>query len=308
MITKKILITGGTGFLGYHLAKKCISLGWRVTSLSTKKPLSHKKIKKVKYLICDINKKKKLKEIVNLNYDYVVNFAGYVDHSNKKKTIQSHYNGCKNLALIFLNRKIKKFIQIGSSVEYGNLKSPQFENNEKFNKKMNTYYSQAKLMSTKLLLNLFNKYQFPVNILRLYLTYGPKQDANRVIPVTIKKSLLNKKFNCSSGHQYRDFIYVDDVVSAIIKVLKNQKINGEIFNIGSGKPIKVKKIIEKIKNTIKSGQPIYGKIKLRKDEIPKLYPSILKAKKMLKWKPKININIGLKKTIKYYKLNNDQKN
>ena len=173
---------------------------------------------------------------------------------------------------------------------------------------MNTYYSQAKLMSTKLLLNLFNKYQFPVNILRLYLTYGPKQDANRVIPVTIQKSLLNKKFNCSSGHQYRDFIYVDDVVSAIIKVLKNQKINGEIFNIGSGKPIKIKKIIEKIKDTIKSGQPIYGKIKLRKDEIPKLYPSILKAKKMLKWKPKININIGLKKTIKYYKLNNDQKN
>lgn len=306
-MSKKILITGGTGFLGYHLVKKCVSLGWRVTSLSTRKPIPDKKIEKVNYLICDISKKKKLEKIVNSNYNYVINFAGYVNHSNKTKTIQSHYKGCKNLALIFLNKKIDKFIQIGSSVEYGNLRSPQIEKNEKFKKKMKTYYSQAKLMSTKFLLELFKKYQFPVNILRLYLTYGPKQDANRVIPITIKNSLLNKKFNCSSGHQYRDFIYVDDVVSAIIKVLKNQKINGEIFNIGSGKPIKIKKIIEKIKNIIKSGQPIYGKIKLRKDEIPKLFPSILKAKKMLKWNPKININTGLKKTIRYYKINNDRK-
>ena len=303
----RILITGGTGFIGYHLAKKCIDLNWSIDSISSKPPSKNRKLDKVKYLKIDITKKKDLLKNLSANYDYVVNLAGYVDHSKKKKTLYSHYHGCKNIAEFFLKKNIKKFIQIGSSVEYGNLKSPQIEKNEKFNKKMKTYYSQAKLMSTKFLLDLYKKHHFPVNILRLYLVYGPKQSINRVIPLTIESSLLNKKFNCSSGQQYRDFIYVDDVVSAIIKILKKQNIDGEIFNIGSGKPIRIKKVIEKIIKTLKSGHPNYGKIKYRKDEILKLFPSISKAKKMLKWKPQININKGLKKTIKYFKQNNEWK-
>ena len=85
MNKKKILITGGTGFIGYHLAKKCLKLNWSVTSLSTKNPTKIRKLKKIKYLISDISKKSDLKKIININYDYVVNLAGYVDHSRKKK-------------------------------------------------------------------------------------------------------------------------------------------------------------------------------------------------------------------------------
>ena len=73
-----------------------------------------------------------------------------------------------------------------------------------------------------------------------------------------------------------------------------------VFNLASGKPIQIKKIIEKIKNLIKSGTPQYGKIKLRKDEILKLYPSIKKIQKTLSWKPKTSFEKGLKKTIKFY--------
>ena len=90
MNNKKILITGGTGFIGYHLAKKCLKLNWSVTSLSTKKPKKIRKLKRVKYLIGDISDKKKLIKIIKPNsYDYVVNLAGYVDHSYKKKTMNS---------------------------------------------------------------------------------------------------------------------------------------------------------------------------------------------------------------------------
>ena len=102
------MITGGTGFIGYHLAKKCLELNWSVTSLSTKRPKKYRKLKKVKYLICDISNKKKIKKKINTNYDYVVNLAGYVDHSNKLKTMKSHYNGCKNISSIFLKSKNKK--------------------------------------------------------------------------------------------------------------------------------------------------------------------------------------------------------
>lgn len=304
-MAKKILITGGTGFIGYHLAKKCLDLGWQVTSVSTRRPIKMRKLKKVKYLICDISNQKDLYKKISLKYNYIVNLAGYVDHSNKRKTILSHYNGCKNLALRFAKSNLEKFIQIGSSIEYGKIKSPQKENIIN-NQKMKTAYGMAKLLSTKFLLKLYNKNNFPVTILRLYLVYGPKQDINRVIPITIHNSLNNKNFDCSSGIQLRDFTFIDDVIEAIIKAIKNKKVLGKILNIGSGKPVKICKVILKICSILKSGNPQFGKIKFRKDEIISLYPSITEAKKLLKWKPKIRLDQGLKKTISFFKKKNEK--
>lgn len=299
MNNKKILITGGTGFIGYHLSKKCLSLGWAVTSLSSQNPSEKKKLKKVKYLKIDITNKYRLSKMQN-DFDYIVNLAGYVDHSNKKKTLESHYIGCKNLASIFINKKIKKFIQVGSSIEYGKLKSPQIEKKKNL---QSTYsvYGRAKLLSTKFLIELNEKNNFPSTIIRLYLVYGPKQDINRVIPITIKNALEDKKFDCSNGLQYRDFVYIDDVVNAILKILKSKKTNGEIINIGSGKPLRIKELIKKICLIVGAGKPVFGKVKMRKDETMVLYPNIQKAKKILNWRPKISLNDGLKKTIQYYK-------
>lgn len=299
-MVKKILLTGGTGFIGYHLAKKFLKLKWKVTSISTQKPKKIRKLKKVKYLICDISNKKKLSKILPLDFDYVINLAGYVDHSNSRETMKSHFLGCKNLSTIFKNSKIKKFIQIGSCIEYGKRKSPQIE------KKINTQktfsvYGSAKLKSTNFLLKLNKKFNFPVTILRLYLIYGSHQDPNRVIPITIMKSISDKKFDCSRGTQLRDFLHVDDLVLAITKCLRSDKSIGQIINLGSGKPIKIKKVIQKICNIIKLGKPEFGKIKYRQDEIMRLYPNINKAKKLLNWKPKVDLTIGLKKTINFYK-------
>ena len=72
-MSKSILITGGTGFIGYHLAKKCLKKGWNVTSLSSSYPKKRVRLKNVSYLICDISKKSELKKIKNYQYDYVVN-------------------------------------------------------------------------------------------------------------------------------------------------------------------------------------------------------------------------------------------
>ena len=301
MIKKKILITGGTGFIGYHLAKRCLSLNWSVTSLSNNKPPKKRKLSNVRYIICDITKKKSLFDKVQKKFDYVVNLAGHVAHSNKKKTLNSHFNGCKNLSYLFINSSIKKFIQIGSCIEYGKKKSPQVE--KIINKKTYSTYGKAKLLSTNYLLNLSKKYNFPVNILRFYLVYGPRQDENRLIPITINNAFKNKDFERSQGTQLRDFLYIDDAVSAIIKTLKKKGISGEIINVGSGKPLQVKKVILKICRLISLGKPIFGKIKFRKDEIKYLYPSIKKANLLLNWTPKVKFNLGLKKTINDYKKN-----
>ena len=270
-----ILIVGGTGFIGYHLAKKSIKKGWQVTSISSKPPKKLRYLTKVKYIICDITKKKSLKKNIRRYFSYVVNLGGYVDHSNSKKTFESHYTGCKNLTEIFLKKAPKAFIQMGSSVEYGNLKSPQKENG-KCNPK--SIYGHAKLLSSKHLVNLFKKKKFPSTILRLYLTYGPRQDLNRFLPIIITGCVKNKKFPCSRGNQFRDFVHINDVVNAILKSLTNKNARGQIINIGSGKPRIIKKIIEYIKKISKGGYPLFGKVKLRRDEILTVYPDINKAK------------------------------
>jgi nucleoside-diphosphate-sugar epimerase len=298
-LKKKILVIGGTGFIGFHLIKKLRNKKFIVDSISTKQPLKKRTINGVKYILTDISNLAKLKKSIKKNsYIYVVNLAGYVDHSNKKKTLNSHFIGCKNLVNIFLNSKIKKFIQIGSSGEYGNMKSPHYEN---FDAKPLTIYNLAKKKASDFLINSFKNKRFPVTIFRLYLAYGPNQDENRFIPIVIKNCLKNKFFDLSHCNQYRDFIYIDDFVKLIIKSFKIKKSIGEIFNVGSGKPIKLKIIINKIKKHIKGGKPIFGTKKLRKDEIDKIYPNLDKTKKIFKWSPKTSINNGLLKTVKFYK-------
>ena len=239
-LKKNILIVGGTGFIGYHLAKKSLKKGWQVTSISTKPPKKIRYLSKVKYIFCDITKKKFLKKNIKKTFNYVVNLGGYVDHINKKKTFKSHYIGCKNLTEIFLKKTPTAFVQMGSSGEYGRSQSPQNENSTC---NPESIYSQAKLLSSKHLINLFEKKNFPVTILRLYQAYGPKQDFNRLIPIVIKACIKNKKFPCSNGNQLRDFLYIDDVVDAILKTLKSKKARGQIINIGTGEPKKIKKII-----------------------------------------------------------------
>ena len=298
---KKLLIVGGTGFIGYHLAKKCLLKSYSITSLSYHKPKKKRFLNKIKYLECNISKKDLLKKKLKDKFDYVVNLGGYVNHKEKIKTYNTHYIGCKNLADIFLKKKINSFIQIGSCVEYGFNKSPQKENTITKVNDIKSTYGQAKLLATNYLINLYKEKKFPCKILRFYMVYGPRQDANRLIPTTIKSCLLDKKFPCSSGNQLRDFLYVDDAVSAIIKCLENSNLNGKIFNFGSGVPYKVKDIIELIKNKISLGKPIYGKIKLRKDEIKILYPNISEAKKKLNWKPTVSIKDGINLTINNFK-------
>ena len=306
MIAKKIkphlLIVGGTGFIGYHLASFAKKLDWKVSSISLNKPKKSRHVHGVNYLKIDINNLKELKKKLNESFTYVVNLGGYVKHilfgDKEDKIIKTHFIGLINLTKIFSKKKIKKFVQIGSSVEYGDVEAPQDEN---LHGLPSTSYALAKLASTQFLLMLHNTQKFPVTILRFFQVYGPKQDENRVLPQIIKGCLNNKKFPTSRGNQVRDFCYISDVVNAIFLALVSKKTNGEIFNIGSGKPIKIKYIIKQILKIIGKGEAQFGKIKYRKNENMRLYPKIKKAQDRLKWKPKINFNHGIKIVINSYR-------
>ena len=297
MSQKKVLIIGGTGFIGYHLAKFCSRM-YETTSLSLSIPKKNRKYKNVKYITCDISKKSELKKKIKKKFDIIVNLGGYINHTNKSLALKTHYKGCKNLVNFFNDKKIEIFIQIGSSTEYGKQKSPNVENNKG---KPNTIYAQSKLKATKYLSRFYKKNNFPIVILRFYQVYGPNQNKDRLIPMVIKSSLNDEKFNCSSGIQGKDFMYISDAVNAIHKCFKNKKVIGKIINVGSGKKITVKGLILKIVKKINAGKPIFGILGMRSDEPKNSYPNIMKAKNYLSWAPKVTLEKGLSKTINFYK-------
>ncbi len=299
---KKILVIGGTGFLGFHIIKEAKKRNWDITSVSKNKPLKKRFHTRVNYKFANIENYNSLKKIITKNFDYVVNAGGYGNHPDfnvrGEKLFKSHFFGLVNLVELLSEKKIKKFVQIGSSMEYGNIKSPFRETDKCYPK---TPYAVAKFTCTKFLQNINKINGFPVTILRLFLVYGPCQDINRLIPQVILNSLKNKKFPTTAGNQYCDFSFVDDVVNAIFITFTSKNTNGKIFNIGSGQPVKIKHMIKRLCNLIGKGKPMFGKLKYRKQVNKKLLPVVYSAKKQLKWISKIPLSKGLKLTINSYK-------
>ena len=146
--------------------------------------------------------------------------------------------------------------------------------------------------------------QFPAIILRLFLVYGPAQDKERFLPNLIINSLKNKNIPITLGEQIRDYCYVEDVLNAIFLLFDNRNnALGNIINIASGNPVKIKEIVSKVNSLIGKGKPLFGSIKYRENESMSLYADINKAKKLLNWKPIYKIDEGLKETINWYKEN-----
>ena len=217
-MNKKILIIGANGFLGYNLAKKIKNIGCKIVLLCKKKNNSLKPIKQAEYIYCDISNFKKLKKKLIGDFDYVINFSGNINHQNKSQTYQTHYNGFKKLIRVLENKKIKLFIQAGSSLEYGKYSSPQ---KERIISRPISHYGRAKYLASRFLMN--KKKNFKYIILRLYQIYGPYQKKDRLIPIVINSCLKNKKFNCTEGNQKRDFLYIDDLIELLINVLKKKQ-------------------------------------------------------------------------------------
>ena len=297
-----ILVVGGTGFIGTNLVKKLLELGSKVTSLSLKRKKNKFTHKNLRHIFCDYTKFNLLKKKINKPFEYVVNLGGYIDHSKffakGRLVIDNHFLSTMNLLSSLKKEKLKRYLHIGTCDEYGENSSPVKEYSKE---DPITSYAFAKLASINLLIMLNKTENFPATALRLFLVYGPHQKADRLIPQVINGCLKKKNFPVSKGNQLRDFCYVDDVINAIILSLIKRRALGEVFNVGSGKPVSVKFIINKISKIIKQGKPQFNKIPFRKNENLKLYPSIHKIKKILRWKPSTNLNQGLVKTINYYK-------
>ncbi len=299
---KKILIVGGTGFIGNNLIQKAIKFNYQVYSLSKNK--HKKKINKVTYILQDLNKIKKLSAVINsIKFDYVIYSSGYIQHEDFNNKgfayINENINNFNNLIESINLNHVKKFINISSSDEYGASRAPQKESLIKipltpYALIKNYNSTLLKALNLKKNLNYLNVYTF--------LVYGPGQKLDRFIPDIINKFLHNKTFLLKSPKYDRDFLYIEDYTDIIFKFLKTKKINNMDINIGSGKAVNLEKVAKNIFSKIKLGKLKISKIKLKNDGVNNLYPDLTKMKFLLKnWEPKYKLDDGLNLTIDYYK-------
>jgi nucleoside-diphosphate-sugar epimerase len=296
---KSLLVIGGTGFIGSHLVQAASKQGWHVSSVSLHNPRANQCLAKVDYIVADVSDKKALKEALgHRKFSHIVNLGGYIDHANIRgggnKVVDAHFSAVRNIVALTCSGQILRFVQIGSSDEYGDIIAPQRENEREM---PISPYAFAKVASTYFLQMLHRTENLPCTTLRLFLTYGPGQSERRFLPQIIKGCLEDKVFPVSGGEQLRDFCYVDDTVTAILLALDDNRVDGKIINIGSGDPIRIRKVIEKVQQYIGKGSPQYGQIDYRLGENMALYGDIEQARELLNWEPLITLEEGLKKTI-----------
>jgi nucleoside-diphosphate-sugar epimerase len=294
-----LLIVGGSGFIGRNLAIKSLSHDFNTTVISLTKIDFDKEIPRVNYIQVDITNSNQLRaKLSKKNFHYVINLSGYIDHSTflngGAKVISTHFGGVQNLLEVLDWSQLRRFVQIGSSDEYGSVPAPQ---NEDIRESPISPYSLGKVSSTNLLQMLYRTEKLPIVVLRLFLVYGEGQKNNRLIPQIIKGCLLDEFFPTSKGEQLRDLCHVDDITDGILSVLENDKVNGEIINLASGVPVSIREVIEIIHQYVGSGRPGYGKVPYRNGENMQLFADISKAKRILNWSPKISLLEGIKKTI-----------
>ena len=296
---EKIFLIGGSGFIGKNLVNQFRNnYEVHVIDKYIDEQFFSERLE-VKTMKMDL-----VEEQVPTDYhspDYIINLASIVTAERNfalfDGLISSNLKVLLNLYERFKNdKKLKLFIQFGSSEEYGNEGSP-FK--ETMRECPNSPYALVKQLTVNTALMLHSNYGFPAMVVRPGNLFGKYQNPSKFIPYVIQQLKANAPLNVTPCEQKRDFIYAEDFAWCIEQIIKNHnKAVGEIINVGSGESISLKSIIEICKNHIGSSSEInYGALPYRENEVMDLKCDEEKLSMTINREIKFNITNRLKEYI-----------
>jgi UDP-glucose 4-epimerase len=293
---KKIIITGGAGFIGSHLAEKLVKMGFEVIvidNLSIGRKSNISKLRnKITFVKKDIRNFERIQYLFK-NIDCVFHLAALADIvpsiDNPDDYYSTNVTGTFNVLKACKLHNIKRIIYTASSSCYGIPNKYPTSENSAIDPRYP--YALTKRLGEEMVLHYGKVYKINVTSLRLFNVYGIRARTSgtygAVFGVFLAQKLAKKPFTVvGNGKQKRDFTYVSDVVDAMILVSKSKKLNGEILNIGSGKTVNINRIVQLLKGNV-------IKIPKRPGEPEITFADIKKITSKTSWKPKINIEKGV---------------
>lgn len=331
----KILITGSAGFIGFHLVKKLTSslsdsfiygidninnyydvdlkyarlneLGFDKSNISLNKFSNSKLFNNFQFLKCDITDEKKIQEIFSNNkFNIVIHLAAQagVRYSLKKprEYISSNLLGFYNILEACKECKVDRFIYASSSSVYGNNKKVPFNENDNTDNPISLYAATKK--SNEIIAQSYsNLYGLKTIGLRFFTVYGPFGRPDMAYFIFTKSIVENKKIEVyNNGNMLRDFTYVDDIVNGIknLTISKDDSKLKSLYNIGNNSPVNLLEFINLIENNLNKKAQIKF-LPIQKGDVFKTWANTDNLKKDINYDSSTNINIGLKKFIKWYK-------
>lgn len=313
---KRILVTGGAGFIGSHLCERLLDEGNKVICLDNYVTGRRKNVKHLidnryfELIRHDITRP------ITMEVDQIYNLASPASFTFEKydpiNTLKTNFIGMMNILKIARLNKIR-VLQASTSEVYGDpLVHPQIED---YWGNVNpigvrSSYDEGKRVAETLCMDYKRCYDVDVRIVRIFNTFGPRilEKDGRVVSTFIVQALKEDDITIfGDGLQTRSFCYVDDLVDGIIRMMNNEKNFSEPINLGSTAEHTINELARLIKKLTVSKSKIVYKIS-RKDDPKRRKPDISKAKKLLGWEPKIELKKGLLRTIEYFRteLNKDK--
>jgi len=308
---KKILITGGAGFIGSNLVEKLLEYDNEVIIFDNLSTGIMENIKNLesnpnfKFVQGDILNKELLEQVLE-NIDYVFHYAAVV---GVKRTIEKplevlnvNTEGTRNVLELSLKQGVEKVIFASSSEVYGEpVEIPERENGH-VNAKLP--YAASKLIGENYCEAYYDMYGLKTTSLRFFNVYGPKQNSTPygfVVGIFIEQALKNKPLTIfGDGTQTRDFVFIEDNINATIIAAEQSKTNGKAINIGTGKPTTILDLAEEIiEITGVNTEPTF--LPEREHDIKHRFPDISLMRELLGYRPEYKLRDGLKITIDWYK-------
>jgi len=300
------LITGAAGFIGSHLCGALIAKNWRVTALDFPSTnwWRHKALainpQRIEINIAD---PESLANTFNTTFfDCVFHLAALTDVTRDISLMDSVISGnitASNNLLRHFRTRANRIIIAGTCEEYGNGPVPFTEKQREI---AVSPYSWSKICVTHLAELYRHVFDVSVMVARPFLTYGPLQTNSMLIPSAIRSALQDEELVMTKGEQTRDFIFVSDIVDGLVLMAETNNWSEHIINLGSGVEVKISEVVQLIYKLCESlSHPHIGELPYRPGETMHFFSDNNRAKKILRWTPRVSLKEGLIQTIKWYR-------
>ncbi len=298
----KILITGASGFIGSALTRHLVAQG-RDIALLLRKTSDTRRIadilKNVKIIEGDLNNLNEVGEqIITFAPNSVVHLAWNglkgLDRNNSSQ-IQNVFSSIE-LYRLAAKAGVRRFIGLGSQAEYGPCLNRSDEN---LPTHPTSLYGAAKLSTFWLLDRMAAAEGVSFAWLRLFSSYGPGDNPSWLIPYVIQQLLKGKRPSLTKGEQMWDYIFVDDVATAIKTIIDCDAVG--VFNLGSGTAFPLYDIVTRIRDLIDRSLPLgFGELPYSSDQVFHLEANVERLRNATGWKPQISLEEGLRRTVEWY--------